>query len=95
MSMTDLAARIREGLVGRSFDGSLKFDCGEDGVIVLADGTATTEDREADCTIRLSRENLVKMLVGELNPMTGFMLGKLQVSGDMSVALGMSRLLAR
>ncbi|MBF9059488.1 sterol carrier protein [Rhodobacterales bacterium HKCCSP123] len=95
MTLTDLAARIREGLAGRSFDGSLKFDCGEEGVIVLADSTATTEDREADCTIRLSRDNLVKLLGGELNPMTGVMLGKLKVSGDMGVALGLGRLLAR
>jgi putative sterol carrier protein len=95
MTLTELADRIREGLVGRSFDGSLKFDCGEDGVIVLADGTASTDDREADCTIRLSRENLIKLLGGELNPMTGVMLGKLKVSGDMSVALGLGRLLAR
>ena len=62
---------------------------------VLADGTATTDDREADCTIRLSRENLVKLLGRELNPMTGVMLGKLKVSGDMGVALGLGRLLAR
>jgi putative sterol carrier protein len=95
MTLTDLATRIREGLSGQTFDGSLKFDCGDDGVIVLADGTATTEDREADCTIRLSRENLIKLLVGELNPMTGVMMGKLQVSGDMGVALGLGRLLAR
>ena len=95
MSLTDIAARIREGLADQSFDGSLKFDCGEDGVIVLAGGTATTDDRETDCTIRLSRDNLVKLLSGQLNPMTGVMLGKLKVSGDMGVALGLGRLLAR
>ena len=93
MTLTDLADRIREGLAGKEFDGSLKFDCGEEGVIVLANGTASTEDREADCTIRLSRENLEKLLSGKLNPMTGVMLGKLKVSGDMAVALGLGRLL--
>jgi putative sterol carrier protein len=93
MTLTDLADRIREGLTGKSFDGSLKFDCGDDGVIVLADGTASTEDRETDCTIRLSRDNLVKLLGGQLNPMTGVMLGKLKVSGDLGVAMGLGRLL--
>ncbi|NKX44950.1 SCP2 sterol-binding domain-containing protein [Roseicyclus persicicus] len=95
MSLTDIAARIREGLAGKGFDGSMKFDCGEDGVIVLADGTATTDDRDTDCTIRLSRDTLVKLLSGQLNPMTGVMMGKLKVSGDMGVALGLGRLLAR
>lgn len=93
MTLTNLADRIREGLAGKSFDGSLKFDCGDEGVIVLAEGTATTEDRDTDCTIRLSRDNLVKLLGGQLNPMTGVMLGKLKVSGDLGVAMGLGRLL--
>ncbi|GAA5075746.1 SCP2 sterol-binding domain-containing protein [Roseibacterium beibuensis] len=95
MGLTDLAAQIREGLNGKSFDGSLKFDCGDDGVIVLADGSASTDDRDTDCTIRLSQDNLVKLLGGKLNPMTGVMMGKLKVSGDMGVAMGLGKLLAR
>ena len=39
MALHDIAAGIQSGLSGKSFDGSLKFDCGEEGVIVLADGT--------------------------------------------------------
>ena len=71
----------------KSFDGSLKFDCGDDGVIVLADSTATTQDRETDCTIRISQDNLVKLLTGKLNPMTGVAMGKLKISGNMGVAM--------
>ena len=33
-----IAADIRKVLETKSFSGSLKFDCGADGVIVLADG---------------------------------------------------------
>ncbi len=93
MTLTDIADRIRAALTDKSFDGSLKFDCGEDGVIVLAENTASTNDQDTDCTIKISRENLGKLLSGKLNPMTGVMMGKLKVSGDMGVALGLGRLL--
>ncbi len=62
-------------------------------MVVLADGTAELEDRDTDCTIRLSQDNLVKLLTGKLNPMTGVMMGKLKVSGDMSVAMKLGQLL--
>ena len=93
MTLNDLAERIQTALRGKSFDGSLKFDCGEDRVIVLADNSATTLDQKTDCTIALSRENLGKLLSGKLNPMTGVMMGKLKVSGDMGVALNLGKLL--
>ncbi|WP_372885113.1 SCP2 sterol-binding domain-containing protein [Shimia sp.] len=86
--------RMQKELQSKSFEGSLKFDCGEDGVIVLRDGSASGEDQETDCTIRLSADNLVKLLTGKLNPMTGVMMGKLKVSGDMGVAMRLGKLLA-
>jgi len=91
--LEDIANGIQKGLDGKNFDGSLKFDCGEDGVIVLADNQASTQDRDADCTIRLSKDNLTKLLTGKLNPMTGVALGKLKVSGNMGVAMKLGQLL--
>ncbi|KIC20558.1 SCP2 sterol-binding domain-containing protein [Leisingera sp. ANG-Vp] len=93
MALDEIAAHIKNGLTGKSFDGSLKFDCGEDGVIVLANGDASTIDRDTDCTLRLSPENLTKLLTGKLNPMTAVMMGKIKISGDMSVALKLSKLI--
>ena len=93
MTLDEIAAGIRDGLTGKSFDGSLKFDCGEDGVIVLADGDASTEDRDTGCTLRLSPENLTKLLSGKLNPMTAVMMGKIKISGDMSIAMKLSKLI--
>jgi putative sterol carrier protein len=74
---------------------SLKFDCGADGVVVI-DGravpnTVDNTDRETDCTVTITRENLVALLTGELEPATGFMMGRFKVSGDMSVALKLQR----
>jgi putative sterol carrier protein len=73
----------------------LKFDCGADGVAVI-DGravpnTVDNTDREADCTVAITLENLAALLSGELEPATGFMMGRFKVSGDMSVALKLQR----
>ncbi|NTT87093.1 SCP2 sterol-binding domain-containing protein [Tabrizicola sp. SY72] len=92
--MEDIAAGIRKALETKRFSGSLKFDCGVDGVIVMADGTASTEDRETDCTLRLSQENLVSLLKGKLNPMVAMATGKLKLSGNPAVAMGLAKLLA-
>ncbi|MEX0286153.1 MAG: SCP2 sterol-binding domain-containing protein [Paracoccaceae bacterium] len=93
MTLSTIAEGIQNNLVGRSFEGSLKFDCGEDGVIVLADNQATTQDQDTDCTIRISQDNLTKLLTGKLNPMTGVALGKLKFSGNMGVAMKLGQLL--
>ncbi len=73
----------------------LKFDCGDDGKIVI-DGASTPNtvdnvDRETDCTVAITLENLNALLTGQLNPVTGFMSGKFKVSGDMSVAMKLQR----
>lgn len=93
MALQDIAQGISKELQGKSFAGSLKFDCGSDGVIILADGTASTTDRDTDCTIKLSQDNLVKLLTGKLNPMTGVMMGKLKISGDMATAMKLGKLI--
>ncbi|MFC4218444.1 SCP2 sterol-binding domain-containing protein [Pseudophaeobacter arcticus] len=93
MALHDIAEGISEVLQGKAFEGSLKFDCGNDGVIILADGTASTTNRDTDCTITLSQDNLVKLLTGKLNPMTGVMMGKLKISGDMATAMKLGKLI--
>ena len=74
---------------------TLKFDCGADGVAYI-DGkstpnTVSNDDVEADCTVGITLENLAALLTGELEPATGFMMGKFKVSGDMSVAMKLQR----
>lgn len=91
--LQELLPRLQQGLESKSFDGSLKFDCGEDGVIVLADGTASEQDRDTDCTLRLSADNLMQLLAGKLNPMTAVMMGKIKISGNPKVAMSLADLL--
>lgn len=71
---------------------SIKFDCGDDGVIVI-DATQTpnvvSNDNafEAACTVGVTLDDLKAMMGGELDPMAAFSLGKLKLDGDMSVAM--------
>lgn len=93
MSLADIATRINRVLETRPFEGSLKFDCGEAGVMVLAEGAASLDDRDTDCTISVSEGNLVKLLTGKLNPVSGVMTGKLKVSGNPAIALRLAKLI--
>ena len=70
----------------------LKFDCGADGAVVIdATKVPNTLSNDgslvADCTVALGINTLGNLLSGELEPTTGFMMGKFKVSGDMRVAL--------
>lgn len=93
MTLDDIAALLRKGLAHKPLNDSLCFDCGDDGALRLDGTTVERSAAPADCTIRISHENLSKLVQGNLNPMTAFAMGKLKVSGDMSVALKLGQLL--
>ena len=93
MSLDAIADIIRAGLARYDFAESLKFDCGPDGVISLAEGRVSMEDTPAACTLTLSAENLDKLVRGRLNPMTAVMLGKIRVGGDPTIAMRLGKLL--
>ena len=75
---------------------TLKFDCGPEGVVYIdgrsAPNTVCNENKDADCTIAITHENLAALVSGDLEPATGFMMGKFKVSGDMSVAMKLQRI---
>ena len=88
------ALRAKMGAAS-GLNATLKFDCGGDGVVVL-DGKSTPNtvsnvDSETDCTVAITLDNLSALLTGDLEPTTGFMMGKFKVSGDMSVAMKLQR----
>lgn len=93
MTLDEIAALLRKGLARKPLTESLSFDCGDDGALRLDGTTVERTDAAADCTIRISQDNLSKLIQGNLNPMTAFAMGKLKVSGDMSVAMKLSQLL--
>lgn len=74
---------------------TLKFDLG--GECIYIDGNngnaVSAEDKEADCTIKVAKDDLVALSTGDLNPMTAFMSGKIKVEGDMSIAMKLQSIL--
>lgn len=59
----------------------------------IADGKCSVHEGEAsdpDVTIRMEDDDLVALLTGELNGMTAFMTGKLQLEGDLMLAQKLS-----
>ncbi len=72
---------------------NFKFD---EGYIHLDDtvspSVVTNEETEAACTIKLSIDNFVNMMHGDLNPMMAFMTGKMKIEGDKGVAMKLASL---
>ncbi|MFM9829023.1 MAG: SCP2 sterol-binding domain-containing protein [Sphingomonas sp.] len=68
----------------------LRLDFGDEGSILL-DGidnaVSNDADAAADTTIKVSLDNFVALANGKLNPTMAFMSGKLQISGDLGVAM--------
>lgn len=78
---------------------TLKFNVGSDGVILIdatvVPNTVTNDDNPAQCTVKMKLQDLDDMIGGKLDPMAAFSLGKLQLEGDMSVAMKLGNLMRR
>jgi len=80
--------------------GTLKFDFGAAGS-VLIDGVSVPNSvsdgagKSADCTISVTLANFEKMVKGELDGTTAFMMGKLTVGGDMTLAMKIGPILEK
>ena len=93
MTNEDIVAKMTEAL-GKSggIDKSVKFDFGDDGQVFAHGTEAEIADKDADCTISVSKDDFIALASGSLDPMMAFMSGKLKVAGDMSVAMGLQSL---
>lgn len=98
MSLEVVTTAIRSRVGEQSdLDATIKLDLGETGIVYI-DGksdpaTVSNDDNEADCTLKLSLEDLEAMSKGELSPTTAFMEGRLVVEGDMGVAMKLQSIL--
>ena len=84
-----LKAKLGDG----GFDGSVKFNLTGAGVVRIVDGSVTTEDGDADCTISADPDTFKEMFEGELDPTAAYMTGKITIDGDMGVAMKLGQLL--
>ena len=98
MTVEKIAETLESNLASfAGLDARVAFDLGEDGAIAIdatsAPPALSNELGEADCTIRISAENLAKLMDGTLNPMMAYTLGKLKIDGDIGIAMKIAALL--
>lgn len=87
MTMDEIRQEMRKRLGEQSIKQTVKYDCGDDGVIFVEGSQIDANDRNADCTLTISRENVANLLNGDLHPMTAMMTGKLKISGSKVAAM--------
>ena len=88
--MSDVIGHAVEALTAKlsgSFDGSAKFVIEDEGAIMLDGDGVRAGDEEADVTLPADTDTFRAILDGDLNPTAAFMSGRLQVSGDMGMAM--------
>jgi putative sterol carrier protein len=83
----------------KDMDATILFDIkGAEGGLWTVDidhGDITVEEGKLgspDVTVETTKEDLIRLIQGDLNAMAAFMQGRLKVKGDMSVAMKMQKL---
>ncbi len=75
---------------------SYRFDVDGAGTwtVRVDDGKVTVNEaaEEAECTVRVTEDNFMKLLSRELNPTTAYMTGKVKIQGDMGTAMKLQKL---
>lgn len=98
MTLEQVTEQMRQRIgVDSGLNATAKFDFGSDGVIFVdatrVPNVVSNEDADAQCTLRMPLEDFLAMIQGELDATTAFMMGKLKVDGDMSVAMHLQSML--
>ncbi|MGC5328999.1 SCP2 sterol-binding domain-containing protein [Brevibacillus sp. SYSU BS000544] len=99
--LAELAEKINNNPAGiQGFNAVFTFDLsGEQGGVYqvkFQDNTVQYQKEalgNSKCTLILSDSNFVKLIKGDLNPTTAFMMGKLKVKGDLSLSLKLQAVL--
>ncbi len=95
-SLEEITARLRQAVSQQPLAGkTVTVDLKGEGFLHIAGASVTNENLPADCTVIVSKDDLVAMTQGEMDPTTAFMTGKLKINGDMAVAMALQPILSR
>jgi len=83
---------LNQKLDGKGFEHRVRFDIPGEGVFVVDDSGARVADEEGEVTLTAKSKVFAGIMDGSQNPMTAVMMGKLKISGDMSIALKLGAL---
>ena len=98
MSLNDITEQMKARIgEGGKFKKSVKFDFGPDGIVHIDDKVAPpvvdNADAPVDCTVKVSMADFMEIASGKQNAQMAFMMGKLKIDGDMSVAMQLGSIL--
>ena len=92
--MAEAVEAIEKKLAGSIFDGSAKFEIQDEGSIIIDSSGVRVSDDETEVTLSASLETFQEILQGNLDSASAFMTGRLQLDGDMSVAMRLASVLS-
>lgn len=98
MTIDDVEERVLSLLGSISSLGAVvRFDLKGEGVLRIdatrSPAVLSREDGPADTSIRISSDNLLKLMDGKLDPMVAFAMGKIKVDGSKGLAMKLTSLL--
>ena len=98
MSLEQITEQMRSRVgTSANLKKSVKFDFGNDGAVRIDDSVSPAvvdnQNVPTDCTVKVSMADFTDMATGKQNPQMAFMMGKLKVEGDMSVAMQLGSIL--
>ncbi len=98
MSLDQITEQMKTRIgEGGKFKKSVKFDFGADGLVHIDDkvspAVVDNADAPVDCTVKVSMADFMEIASGKQNAQMAFMMGKLKVEGDMSVAMQLGTIL--
>jgi putative sterol carrier protein len=90
----EVRARVGEDC---GLEGTLKFDLGDTVIVFIDAKTVPTQvsndNRDAQCTIGISPDDLKSLVEGALAPTMALMTGCSKIQGDMSLAMKLQSIL--
>lgn len=92
-TIDELTQKLQAALTANPVGRSLLIDMGDGGVIRAEGLEVVNERREADCTLKVSKDNLDKILRGEIDMVEAANDGRIEVIGDPSAAIAMQPVL--